>query len=71
MFRNNISFILAKRGISISELARGSGLARNTVLALYRNRADGIRFSTISAICDYLGCTMSDIIEYVPNQEGR
>lgn len=48
---------------SISDIARETGLNRNTVTDLYHNKVDGLKFSTIDALCDTYGMKLGDLLE--------
>lgn len=66
----NLSKILGERRIKITEFATLAGIANNTVMALYHERAKGITWSVLAKICIALNCKPEDIIELIPlNQE--
>lgn len=58
---------LAKRKMSVTELAGAVGLAVANVSVLKNGRAKAIRFSTLDAICGVLGCQPGDILRYEPD----
>ncbi|PEN96244.1 toxin-antitoxin system, antitoxin component, Xre family protein [Bacillus cereus] len=66
---NNFSFILAKRLISVSEVANATGLSRTTLTNIYYRRSKNVSFSTLKILCDYLDISLSELIEYVPNRD--
>ena len=41
------------------------------VSILKNGRAKAVRFSTLNAICEVLGCQPGDLLEYVPDQAGE
>jgi putative transcriptional regulator len=49
-------------GKNISDIARETGLNRNTVTDLFHNRVDGIKFSTIDTLCETYGCNLTDLV---------
>lgn len=60
----NIDVVLAKRKMSMSELAEKVGITLANLSILKTNKAKAIRFSTLEAICKALGCQPADILEY-------
>lgn len=63
----NLDVMMAKRKISLNELADRVGITLANLSVLKNNHAKAIRFSTLDAICKALECQPSDILEYIPN----
>ncbi len=47
---------------SISDIARETGLNRNTITDLFHNKVDGIKFSTIDTLCETYGLKLEDLV---------
>ncbi len=62
----NLDVMMAKRKMSLGELADKVGITLANLSILKNNKAKAIRFSTLSAICKALDCGVEDIIEYRP-----
>ena len=60
----NIDVELAKRKMSLSELAEKVGLTLANLSILKTGKAKAVRFTTLEAICRELGCQPGDILEY-------
>ena len=60
----NVDVMLAKRKMSVSELAEKVGITLTNLSILKTNKAKAIRFSTLKAICKALDCQPADILEY-------
>ncbi|WP_406241991.1 helix-turn-helix domain-containing protein [Tissierella carlieri] len=60
----NLDVMMAKRKISLSELAERVGITNSNLSILKTNKAKAIRFSTLEAICRELQCQPGDILEY-------
>ena len=60
----NLDVEMAKRKISLSELAESEGLTLANLSILKTGKAKAVRFSTLEAICRELGCQPGDILEY-------
>jgi len=60
----NLDVEMAKRKMSLSELAERVGLTLANLSILKTGKAKAVRFSTLEAICRALGCQPGDILEY-------
>jgi putative transcriptional regulator len=60
----NIDVMLAKRKMSVTELAEKVGITMANISVLKNDKAKAIRFSTLEAICKALECQPGDILEY-------
>jgi putative transcriptional regulator len=58
---------MAKRKMSLSELAEKVDLTPANLSVLKNDHAKAIRFSTLEAICLALDCQPGDLMEYIPN----
>ena len=60
----NIDVMLAKRKMSVTELAEKVGITMANISVLKNGKARAVRFSTLEAICKALECQPGDILEY-------
>ncbi len=60
----NIDVMLAKRKMSVTELAEKVGITMANISVLKNEKAKAIRFSTLEAICKALDCQPGDILEF-------
>ena len=60
----NIDVMLAKRKMSVTELADQVGITMANISVLKNSKAKAVRFSTLEAICKVLDCQPGDILEY-------
>ena len=60
----NIDVMLARRKMSVTELADKVGITMANLSILKNGKARAIRFSTLEAICEALDCQPGDILEY-------
>lgn len=63
----NIDVMLAKRKMSVTELADRVGITMANISILKNGKAKAIRFATLDAICAALDCQPGDILEYKPD----
>ena len=67
----NLDVMMAKRKMSLGELAQKVDITMANLSILKNNKARAVRFSTLEAICKALDYQPGDILEYVPNGEER
>ena len=67
----NLDVMMAKRKISLGELAERIDLTPANLSILKTGKAKAIRFSTLEAICRELECQPGDLLEYVPDEEEK
>jgi putative transcriptional regulator len=60
----NIDVMLAKRKMSVTELADKVGITMANISILKNGKAKAIRLSTLEAVCKALECQPGDILEY-------
>ncbi|MBR1774529.1 MAG: helix-turn-helix transcriptional regulator [Bacteroidales bacterium] len=60
----NLDVIMAKRKMSLNELAQKVGISITNLSILKTGKAKAVRFSTLEAICKVLECQPGDILEY-------
>ena len=68
----NIDVMLAKRKMSVTQLADKLGITIANVSILKTGKAKAIKVSTLAKLCEALNCQPGDILEYRPGAgEGR
>ena len=65
----NLDVMMAKRKISLGDLAEKIDLTPANLSILKTGKAKSIRFSTLEAICRELDCQPGDILEYREEDE--
>ena len=60
----NLDVMMAKRKISLGELAERIDLTPANLSILKTGKAKAVRFSTLEAICKELDCHPGDILEF-------
>ena len=68
MIRINLDVMMAKRKMSLTELAEKVGITMANLSVLKTEKARAIRFSTLESICKVLDCQPGDILEYIPEK---
>ena len=69
MIQVNLDVMMAKRKISLNELARRMDISLANLSILKNNKCKAIRFSTLSCLCEILNCEAGDILVYVKGED--
>jgi len=67
----NLDVVLAQRKMRLNDLADAVGITPQNLSVLKTGKAKAIRFSTLEAICETLGCQPGEILEYRPELSKR
>lgn len=59
--------LLAERGMTLTELSGLVGVSIVNLSVLKNDRARAIRYSTLRAICDALGCEVGELLVLAPH----
>lgn len=62
----NLDVMMARRKMSLGELADRIGITPSNLSVLKTGKAKAVRFSTLESICRILECCPGDILEYRP-----
>jgi len=60
----NIDVMLAKRKMSVTELADKVGITIANISVLKNGKAKALKVSTLAKLCDALDCQPGDILEF-------
>ncbi len=69
MIEVNLDVMMARRKISLKELAERVGITEANLSILKNNKAKAIRFSTLEALCRELRCQPGDILAFADGEE--
>lgn len=69
--KNNLSTIMGAMRLTSTTVAKDTKISRTTIRAIYYEEAENVKLSTLKKICDYLNCTLSELIEYVPEKKSQ
>lgn len=70
MITCNLGKILKRRNIKISKIAKETGISRTTITALIKGHSNGIKFETLSILCEYLDIPVAAIMETTTTDNG-
>ena len=63
-----IDVMLAKRKMSVTELAEKVGITISNLSILKNDKARAIRLETLDKLCKALDCQPGDLLEYVEDE---
>lgn len=64
MIKCHLSRLMGERKLKISDVARDTGLHRNTITLLYQETATRVDLDAIDALCRYFGVGVGDLFEF-------
>lgn len=64
-----LSTLMGERRYNIQDIFEKTGLSRATVSNLYHDKMQRIDYETLGKLCKLFGCAVSDILEYVDQDE--
>ena len=65
MIRCNLSRLMGDKKMKIVDVARETGVHRNTLTALYKETAQRVELDTIDSLCELFECTVCELLEKV------
>ena len=65
----NIDVMLAKRKMSVTELAGRVGITMANISILKNGKDRAVKLDTLNKICRALACQPGDLLEYVPDDQ--
>lgn len=67
MIKCHLSRLMGERKLKLADVARLTGLHRNTVTLLYNETAARVDLETMDKLCSLFECEVEDLFEYQPN----
>ena len=59
---------MGERKLKTADVARDTGLHRNTITLLYDETAARVDLEAIDRLCEYLGVSVAELFEFVPSK---
>lgn len=66
MVRIYLSKLLGERKLTQNDLAQMTGIRPTTIGEMYHEIIQRVNIDHIDKICEALGCTIADLMEYLP-----
>ncbi len=67
MIKIKLREIMWDKDISAAEINRATGLNKANLSKISRNKHTNLSLNTINTLCNYLGCSLTDLVEYTPD----
>ncbi|WP_439225824.1 helix-turn-helix domain-containing protein [Idiomarina sp. ST10R2A5] len=64
MIKCHLARMMGEKKLKVMDVARDTGLNRNTVTLLYKETAQRVEFETMEKLCRYFNCNVGDLFEY-------
>lgn len=66
MIKCHLSRLMGEHKMKVIDVARETGLHRNTVTLLYKETAERVDLDTVNRLCALFNCSVGDLFEYIP-----
>lgn len=63
--KNKLMVLLAEKELSLSDLAKQTGLRYATLWAFAKNKTQKADYEILNRVCRTLGCTPGDVLKYI------
>lgn len=71
MIRCHLSRLMGEHKLKIADVARETGLNRNTVTLLYKETATRVDLDAVEKLCALFACSVADLFEYTPGANSK
>lgn len=71
MIRCHLSRLMGEHKMRIADVARETGLHRNTITLLYKETANRVELDVIDKLCALFDCSVGELLECIPDSAGR
>ena len=61
--------MLGEKKMKMADLSRQTNINPHAIAELYHERAKAIYFDPLDKICEALGCSVSELVEYQPDNK--
>ena len=68
MIRCYLSRMMGDRKLNVADVARETGLNRNTVTLLYKETATRVDLEAVEVLCRYFDCKIGELFELVDDE---
>lgn len=67
MIKCHLARLMGEHKLKIADVARETGLNRNTVTLLYKETAQKVDLDAINKLCRLFQCEVGELLEYRPD----
>jgi len=69
MIKCHLSRLMGERKLKLVDVARETGLHRNTITLLYDESASRVDLDAINKLCNFFNCSIEQLFEYIPDEK--
>jgi putative transcriptional regulator len=69
MIRSKVKQYFDDNNITVPMAHHATGIARSSLIRIYRNEVVNINIDTLDTICKAFNCNLTDLYEFVPDDE--
>ncbi|WP_404937288.1 helix-turn-helix transcriptional regulator [Pseudomonas sp. JDS08PS003] len=69
MIKCHLSRLMGEHKMNVTDVARATGLHRNTISLLYKETATRVDLEAIELLCELFSCTIGELFEIIPNKQ--
>ncbi|UDM62733.1 helix-turn-helix transcriptional regulator [Pseudoalteromonas piscicida] len=67
MIKCHLARLMGEHKMRIADVARETGLSRNTITLLYRETAQKVDLDSLDRLCELFDCELHDLLERARN----
>lgn len=67
MIKCHLSRLMGEHKMKIADVARETGLHRNTITLLYNETASRVDLDAIERLCELFNCSVGELFERIPD----
>lgn len=71
MIRCHLARLMGEHKMRIADVARDTGLSRNTITLLYKETAQKVDLEALEKLCLLFDCEIHDLLQKVPASQNR
>lgn len=69
MIRCHLSRLMGEHKMKIADVARETGLHRNTITLLYNETANRVDLEAVDRLCSLFKCPVGELFEHIPDTQ--
>ncbi len=69
MIKFHLSKLMGERKLKTADLARDLKVNRGSIARMYHESVEKVDVELLSDLCQYFGCNIADLMEYIPADE--
>ena len=68
MIKCHLSKLMGEKKMKVMDVARETGLHRNTITLLYKETAARVELEAVDKLCVLFDCEVGDLFEFIPDR---